>query len=283
MGLLGVQRVLTLAAVVIRLVLDAVERAIVAIVDELRQAVQRPLDAIVTFAVAAVTRIKEAVLRMVRALAELATAVVEGIRSVLGGTPTTSYVGPLSGGPITKPAPGPIVIPIISGFLTLLFVFGAIVVAKFGLAALVVAVAAALAVPEFVVVIVIGVLVLVALALLLVLVIVLIKTLFGGPKKPPTKRVISVAPASLEIGVGGRDLTTTATIAPGSPGSPALTWTVNPGGTAPAGIVVIGTSRRGALHQFIKGSFQDKLESLLPPEIPVQVLNSDEPPPAVAA
>jgi hypothetical protein len=36
--------------------------------------------------------------------------------------------------------------------------------------------------------------------------------------------------------------------------------------------VLIGTSRRGSLHLFIKGSFQRKLESLLPPEIQVHVL-----------
>jgi len=36
--------------------------------------------------------------------------------------------------------------------------------------------------------------------------------------------------------------------------------------------VVIGTSRRGALHQIIKGSFQRKLESLLPSEMPVEVI-----------
>jgi amino acid transporter len=36
--------------------------------------------------------------------------------------------------------------------------------------------------------------------------------------------------------------------------------------------VLIGSSRRGALHHIIKGSFQRKLESLLPSEIPVQVL-----------
>jgi len=41
--------------------------------------------------------------------------------------------------------------------------------------------------------------------------------------------------------------------------------------------VLMGTSRRGALHQLIKGSFQRKLESLLPPEIPVQVLTAPEP------
>jgi amino acid transporter/nucleotide-binding universal stress UspA family protein len=37
--------------------------------------------------------------------------------------------------------------------------------------------------------------------------------------------------------------------------------------------VLIGTSRRGSLHQLIKGSFQQKLEDLLPPEIPVEVIS----------
>jgi amino acid transporter len=41
--------------------------------------------------------------------------------------------------------------------------------------------------------------------------------------------------------------------------------------------ILIGTSRRGALHQIIKGSFQRKIESLLPPEIHVQVLTITEP------
>ena len=36
--------------------------------------------------------------------------------------------------------------------------------------------------------------------------------------------------------------------------------------------VLIGSTRRGAMHQIIKGSFQRKLEGLLPPEIPVQVI-----------
>jgi amino acid transporter/nucleotide-binding universal stress UspA family protein len=43
--------------------------------------------------------------------------------------------------------------------------------------------------------------------------------------------------------------------------------------------LIMGTSRRGALHQLIKGSFQQKLESLLPSEIPVEVLS---PAPTVA-
>ncbi len=36
--------------------------------------------------------------------------------------------------------------------------------------------------------------------------------------------------------------------------------------------VLIGTSRRGRLHRIIRGSFQRKLESLLPPEITVRVI-----------
>jgi nucleotide-binding universal stress UspA family protein len=41
--------------------------------------------------------------------------------------------------------------------------------------------------------------------------------------------------------------------------------------------VLIGSSRRGVLHHIIKGSFQRRLESLLPPEIHVQVLSVTEP------
>jgi amino acid transporter len=41
--------------------------------------------------------------------------------------------------------------------------------------------------------------------------------------------------------------------------------------------VLIGTSRRGALHNLIKGSFQRKLEGLLPPDIPVQVVSTTAP------
>jgi len=37
--------------------------------------------------------------------------------------------------------------------------------------------------------------------------------------------------------------------------------------------VLIGTSRRGSLHQLLKGSFQRRLEILLPPEIPVEVIS----------
>jgi hypothetical protein len=48
--------------------------------------------------------------------------------------------------------------------------------------------------------------------------------------------------------------------------------------------VLIGTSRQGALYHFIKGHFQKRLEALLPPDIPVQVIApTTAPPPAQAA
>lgn len=42
--------------------------------------------------------------------------------------------------------------------------------------------------------------------------------------------------------------------------------------------VLLGSSRRGVLHQLIKGSFQRAIENLLPPEIPVHVLSAEERP-----
>jgi nucleotide-binding universal stress UspA family protein len=41
--------------------------------------------------------------------------------------------------------------------------------------------------------------------------------------------------------------------------------------------VLIGSSRRGTLHHLIKGSFQRRLESLLPPEIMVEVIGAPPP------
>ena len=46
--------------------------------------------------------------------------------------------------------------------------------------------------------------------------------------------------------------------------------------------VLIGTSRQGALYHLIKGHFQQRLEALLPPDIPVEVIAPTAPPPAPA-
>ena len=51
----------------------------------------------------------------------------------------------------------------------------------------------------------------------------------------------------------------------------------NPAALNGAAKVLIGTSRRGALHKVIKGSFQRQIESFLPPDIHVQVLAAIEP------
>ncbi|HEY2588212.1 MAG TPA: universal stress protein [Tepidisphaeraceae bacterium] len=40
--------------------------------------------------------------------------------------------------------------------------------------------------------------------------------------------------------------------------------------------VLLGTSRRGALYHLIKGHFQQRLEALLPPEIPVDVISPED-------
>jgi nucleotide-binding universal stress UspA family protein len=40
--------------------------------------------------------------------------------------------------------------------------------------------------------------------------------------------------------------------------------------------VLIGTSRQGALYHFVKGHFQQRLEALLPPEIPVQPVTAHQ-------
>jgi len=50
--------------------------------------------------------------------------------------------------------------------------------------------------------------------------------------------------------------------------------------------VLIGTSRQGRLYHLIKGTFQRRLESILPPDIQVQVISPDmapQPPPSAAA
>lgn len=39
--------------------------------------------------------------------------------------------------------------------------------------------------------------------------------------------------------------------------------------------VMIGSSRKGTIYRLVKGAFQRRLEALLPPEIPVQVINPD--------
>jgi hypothetical protein len=57
--------------------------------------------------------------------------------------------------------------------------------------------------------------------------------------------VTNVATSAAELGVGGTDITATATV---GGARTALTWTVNPGGAAPAGVTVVGAGRRVRIH-----------------------------------
>jgi hypothetical protein len=66
----------------------------------------------------------------------------------------------------------------------------------------------------------------------------------GAETVQAVPRVTAVTPSALELGVGGRTITATATVAAGAPASPPLVWSVNPGGAAPAGVIVTGTGRR---------------------------------------
>ena len=58
-------------------------------------------------------------------------------------------------------------------------------------------------------------------------------------------RVTNVVTSAAELGVGGTDITATATVAGARP---ALTWTINPGGLVPAGVSVTGAGRRVRIH-----------------------------------
>ena len=58
-------------------------------------------------------------------------------------------------------------------------------------------------------------------------------------------RVTAVNTSAAELGVGGRDITAEAIIAPGVPAAPALVWSINP---AIAGVSTIGTGRRVRVH-----------------------------------
>jgi hypothetical protein len=57
--------------------------------------------------------------------------------------------------------------------------------------------------------------------------------------------VTNVATSAAELGVGGNDITATATVAGARPN---LTWSINPGAAPPAGVSVIGTGRRVRIH-----------------------------------
>jgi hypothetical protein len=166
-------------------------------------------------------------------------AVGANASEVLGESARASEAGtaalPLSGGPIVKPPPQVI-------DLIVRLVYGALVAAVSSLMVLLFgAELAAIIMANPVAVVVILAVLALALLLLLLLVYLAFRWWHPGPPKTPTKRVLRVRPRRLELGVGGPDLRSAATLAPGSPARPPLTWTLNPGGTTPAGVSIVGS------------------------------------------
>ena len=74
------------------------------------------------------------------------------------------------------------------------------------------------------------------------------RTLPPAALPSPARRLIRIIQPRNELGVGGFDLRTDADIAPGAPSSPALIWMLNPGGTPPTGVSVIGSGRNVKLR-----------------------------------
>ena len=242
-----IRRLLAFVATMVAEILRAVATAVVRIVGTVRTLLNGAIDAVLATASGALTRIRDFLLGLVGRIPSGIAAVVRALVSLASNIRGFLTGGPnpvVAKGPIVRPPPAPIVIPILQGLLLFVFVVGYLVLAEFTFLAPVVTLLLALGLSEFAVVVVIGVVALLLLLLLLLLLVVLISTLWRRWRKPkkPVKRVIAVTPGAPEIGVGGRDLTVRALLAPGSPASPRLRWTINPGGTAPAGVVPIGTT-----------------------------------------
>jgi hypothetical protein len=274
-----------------------------------RSAVETPVTRLLDFGRGALNRVLSFVGNLVRN--------VIGGNIGLGSTPAELLGGdfsvgesltpaPLRGGPITKPLPPVLELVIKLAITAIVTGVGALMTLLFGaeLAAIIMAnplVAAAI---------------LLALVVLVLIVILLLILLFKllKPRPNPPKRVIRVTPSGPELGVGGRDINATATIAPGTPARPSLTWTVSPGGTPPAGVTVVGSGQTVKVraahppHGTVTGGttftvraaltsdatdFQDSADILLvqvvsatytaaPPLVPVPSLIPGTPPPNTA-
>lgn len=59
-------------------------------------------------------------------------------------------------------------------------------------------------------------------------------------------------------------------------GSDAVTLLAECAAVNAASKILLGSSRRGAFYKIVKGEFQKKLEALIPPEIPIQVVTPEE-------
>jgi hypothetical protein len=204
------------------------------VAEEIRSWIDGGIDRFIEFAQDALSRIGRFAARFVRNLI-LGRSVSESLEDALGEFKGARYIPSFKPPPL--PPPGVVIgillaifvalvgllggTVIIAGGVVIIFIFG-------GVYTIPVAVAVAIVV--------------VVLAIVALLIWLLYRWL-TKPKPPPGKRVIFVTPSKVELGVGGRDIRSTATISPGTPARPPLTWTINPGGPVPAGVSVIGSGR----------------------------------------
>ena len=205
------------------------------VVEEVRSWIEGGVDRLMEFARDVLSRTGRFVVRFVRDLIG-GRSVSDSLRDALGAFRGARYI-PSFRGP-APPPPGVVIGIILAIFVALVGLLGGTVIIVGGTVIIMIG-GAVYTIPVAVAVVI--VLVVVAIAALLLW---LLYRWLTKPKPPPGKRVILVTPSVLELGVGGRDITGTAMIAPGTPARPPLTWTINPGGAVPAGVSIIGGGRR---------------------------------------
>lgn len=204
------------------------------VAEEIRSWMDGGIDRFIEFARDALSRIGRFAARFVRNLI-LGRSVAESLEDALGEFKGARYIPSFKPPPL--PPPGVVIGIILLIFVALVGLVGGTVIIVGGTVIIIIG-GATYVIPVAVAVAI--VLVLLAIVGLLVW---LLYRWITKPKPPPGKRVIFVTPAVLELGVGGRDIGSTATIAPGTPARPPLTWTINPGGAVPAGVSILGSGR----------------------------------------
>jgi len=204
------------------------------LVESVGSVVDGGVDQLIQFARTALSRITGFIGRFVRNLV-LGRGVGESLSEAIGDFRLTPSSLLLYRGPPPLP-PGLVVLLIIAVLVAIVEFFGGFVVVV-GSTVFIFVFGISITTTVTVVVIVA-----VAIVLLVLLLLYLLYRWLTKPKTPG-KRVILVTPSVLELGVGGRDIDSTATISPGVPARPPLKWTINPGGVPPARVSVIGSGQ----------------------------------------
>ncbi len=261
-----VRRTAAVVAEMLRSMVAQVVQGMLLVVDTVRQLVQRPLDALVSLAAGAVTRILRAVIDLVADLVVGVLGVTRDIRAIVLGQPAsppasqpvTAAVAPAAGGGLVVVVGGAVLTTLavlaemfapVVAFAIVVYVTleGALVAGITSLAAFLIGLGlsefwAGVAIVLLIVFVVVAIIVIVVVLVILFLLLLwtVLRTLRNRRRRRDRKRVLAVKAGDPELGVGGPPVSVTATIAPGVPRVPPLTWTVDPGGTAPEGVSIVG-------------------------------------------